>query len=851
VPAELETIVLKALEKNPADRYATAGELADDLRRFLEDRPIRARRPSWAQVAAKWGRRHRPAVRAASALLVLAAALCGGVGLWWLQQRAGAQAEARAALREAAGLLEEERWPEALSAAQRADGVLAGVVADPDLRRQAHRLIGDLEMAYRLQEACLQGAALKDGHFDWGAADAAYAASFGEYGLDVDGLDPQAAAAQIRARPIHRQLVAALDDWAFNRRELKAEGWRHRLAVARAADPDAWRDRLRDALEGRDPKALQELAAADPVSDWPGTTLALLGRLARGTASGEAVATLLGRVQQRHPDDFWINEVLGELLHESRPPRMEEAIRFHSVAVALRPRSPGARLELGFALNYKGRVDEAIAECREAIRLNKDYALAHSNLGAALLAKGRLDEAIAECREAIRLEPDSPGEHSNLGSALLAKGRLDEAIAECREAIRLEPNHAGAHHALGLALVQKGGLDAAIAEWREAIRIEKDYAAAHCNLGAALLVKGRLDDAIAELREAIRLKKDNADTHSNLGTALQRKGRLDNAIAEYRAAIRIKKDYPDAHYGLGNALQHKGRLDEAIAAYRETIRLKKDDAGPHYDLGNALRGQGRLDEAIAEYREATRIKKDYPEAHCNLGHALVGKGEFREAVKELRLGHQLGSRDPRWPYPSAQWLRNAERLAATDARLPALLKGEAQPVGAAERLGLAELCVLYKHLDAAAARWYGEAFAAQPALADDLSAGHRYNAACAAALAAAGQGQDVAGLDEKARRRLRRQALDWLKDDVQAWHRLLDKEPDKARPVVAQQLEHWLEDTDFNGVRGAEALARLPEAEGQAWRQLWADVADTLARAREKNRPEGKKPPPAVAPRKD
>src|SRR5262249_18439671 len=47
VPRELEVIVLKALEKNPQDRYATAQELADDLRRFLEDRPIKARPPSW------------------------------------------------------------------------------------------------------------------------------------------------------------------------------------------------------------------------------------------------------------------------------------------------------------------------------------------------------------------------------------------------------------------------------------------------------------------------------------------------------------------------------------------------------------------------------------------------------------------------------------------------------------------------------------------------------------------------------------------------------------------------------------------------------------------------------------
>src|SRR5262249_6236204 len=54
IPAELETIVLKAVAKDPAERYATAGALADDLRRFLDNKPILARRPTLAQRAWKW-----------------------------------------------------------------------------------------------------------------------------------------------------------------------------------------------------------------------------------------------------------------------------------------------------------------------------------------------------------------------------------------------------------------------------------------------------------------------------------------------------------------------------------------------------------------------------------------------------------------------------------------------------------------------------------------------------------------------------------------------------------------------------------------------------------------------------
>jgi serine/threonine protein kinase len=86
IPAELETVVLKALEKNPNDRYGTAQELADDLRRFLEDRPIRARRPSLAQRLRKWSWRHRAVVTSAVVSLLVLLALVV-VGLAWSNVR--------------------------------------------------------------------------------------------------------------------------------------------------------------------------------------------------------------------------------------------------------------------------------------------------------------------------------------------------------------------------------------------------------------------------------------------------------------------------------------------------------------------------------------------------------------------------------------------------------------------------------------------------------------------------------------------------------------------------------------------------------------------------------------------
>jgi tetratricopeptide (TPR) repeat protein len=92
VPADLETIMLKAMAKDPQSRYATAQELADDLRRFLEDKPIRAKRPTLMERATKWARRHTALVGASVAGITLAAAgLLGATALAISAYRAEAQ----------------------------------------------------------------------------------------------------------------------------------------------------------------------------------------------------------------------------------------------------------------------------------------------------------------------------------------------------------------------------------------------------------------------------------------------------------------------------------------------------------------------------------------------------------------------------------------------------------------------------------------------------------------------------------------------------------------------------------------------------------------------------------------
>src|SRR5262249_32852177 len=338
------------------------------------------------------------------------------------------------------------------------------------------------------------------------------------------------------------------------------------------------------------------------------------------------------------------------------------------------------------------------------------------------------------------------------------------------------------------------------------------------------------DEAIDHYEHILRLDPKDPYTHNNLGLALKAKGRLDEATDHYQDALRLDPKYAKAHNNLGHALHHKGRLDEASDHYQHALRLDPKYANAHNNLGSVLSAKGRLDEAIDHLQHALRLDPKYANAHNNLSQALLQSGRFQEARAVTRRWLDLLPDDDHRRASAFQRLKHCERLPALEAKLPVLLEGKAQPVDAAEQRDLAELCKSYKRLYAVAARFYAAAFAAQPKLADDLQTQDRYNAACAAALAAAGHGADAAKLGDGERTRLRRQALEWLTADLAAWEKLMKDRP-QERARVQKTLRDWKVDLDLVGIRETEALAQLPSAEREACRKLWAEVDTLLQRA--------------------
>src|SRR5439155_1995017 len=100
---------------------------------------------------------------------------------------------------------------------------------------------------------------------------------------------------------------------------------------------------------------------------------------------------------------------------------------------------------------------------------------------------------------------------------------------------------------------------------------------------------------------------------------------------------------------------------------------------------------------------------------------------------------------------------------------------------------------------------------ADRAVADDVSSFRRYNAACMAALAGCGQGNDAGKLDDQQKAGLRAQAQDWLQADLTLWTKKARGNAAAERGPALDALRGWQRDADLAGVREPAALAKLPK----------------------------------------
>jgi Flp pilus assembly protein TadD/tRNA A-37 threonylcarbamoyl transferase component Bud32 len=529
------------------------------------------------------------------------------------------------------------------------------------------------------------------------------------------------------------------------------------------------------------------------------------------------------------PDYPEAHNNLGHALREQG--RLKEAETAHREAIRLQPDFPGAYDGLGTVLYNQERFQEAEAAYHAAIHLQPGFHLAYNNLGVCLARQGRFIEAEAACSEALRLKPDYAEAYKNLGIALHGQRRYREAEMAFRRTIDLHPNDAEPHYNLGNALASQGRDQEAELEFRTATCLKPDYFDAHVNLGITRGRLGRHKEAEAAYRAALHLQPQDPSAHRDLGIALDKQGRHRQAEAEFCEAIRLKPDYAAAHHSLGIALGGQKRHAEAIAAFQKAIELNPKHVNAHYTLGIALTNQCKLPEGIASFQKVIELEPRNPQAHGAMGLALLRQGSFSEARQAMQKA--LSLLPPGHPIRNTmqKQLKECEQFIVLEERMQLVTQGKAD-ARAAELVAMAQMCTRYKQRHGTAAELYAKAFAAEPALAADPGKPHRYDAACAAALAADGQGDEARKLTAEQKRQFRRQARDLLRAELDVCAKLVkDGKPEGVMKTVTR-LAHWQTDPDLAAVREAKELGKLPDDERAAWQQFWRDVGEMQKQAR-------------------
>jgi serine/threonine-protein kinase len=547
--AELAGLARDCLACEPEDRPRNAGAVTERLSAYLAGVQERLRTSELARVEAQARAEEeakRRRLQVGLAVSVLALTTLGGLAITaYLHQRQARAAQVELALNEATLLHDQalkapedlSRWNSAGEAIRRVEVALGdGGNAQArlrlgDLRREVETGIAAARRDRELLDALAE---IRSGHLGIkpGVTDMAYAEAFRRAGIDLDLLTPAEAAAELRARPAAEVLrvLPYLDSWSLARRndEQPAQRWQRPLAVARAADSDVFRNRIRALVERPDIReqgdALRALSQDPQVAELPPASILQLANALREAGDPAAAVALLESAAQRYPGDVWINYNLGEVLARL-PARREDAVRYYTAARALRPESAH---NLGHLLDRMGRGEDAIATFRALIEVRPGEARNIGCLGTMLLghqqrAEGlkTLDQAIAAARATIERQPDDAGEYHLLGYLLAARGDPEGAIAAYRESVQSQPGDPVALTNLVTTMRNGRDQDGIVTVLRTAIRATPDQAWLHEALCAALQAKGDRDGAIAEIREAIRLNPEEPAYHRQLATLLK------------------------------------------------------------------------------------------------------------------------------------------------------------------------------------------------------------------------------------------------------------------------------------------------------------------------------------------
>jgi serine/threonine-protein kinase len=585
---DLDTIVLKALRKEPERRYTTPSQLGEDIERHVEHRPVLARGESVGYVTRRFLQRHRRPVAAGVAGLLLVIALVGFYTARLAIERDRARVEARRAEEVASFLTQlfEVATPDESRGAE--------ITAREVLDRGAAQIGTELRGEPAVQAALMR------------VIGSAYG-KLGLYGPATTMLERALATRHSLAGAPDPVLGDALHELGavllVQARYAEAEAVLHRALEARRS--------ARGPIHGDIASTLRSLATLK-------LALADYGAAARYLDEAEAVARALDP-----PDDLPLADVLlarGDLFRAVGD--YDQAIANQRQAIEVRTRASGfdhpgtlgAQSNLADTLNVAGRTGEAEAVLRDILEIRRrvlppghtDIAYALTNLAASLKMQGRPEEAEPLQAEALALFRAAHGaDHPATATALnnLANLRhdlrdLDGAFALHQDSLAMKrrlygddhPSLADSYNNLAALQLDREDYEGALLMYRQALELDRrslgdDHPyVGHdlTSIGVTLGLLDRLDEAEETLRSALaesgRTAGDDhpqvANAMRELGIVLQWQDRCDEAEPLLTQALPLlEAAYPGDPWETANTRAYLGACRAALGRTAEAEPL--------------------------------------------------------------------------------------------------------------------------------------------------------------------------------------------------------------------------------------------------------------------------------------
>ncbi|MBI3726521.1 tetratricopeptide repeat protein [bacterium] len=608
VTADLETICLKCLEKDPRNRYASAALLADDLERYLKGDSIAARPIGRAEKARRWAKRNRLLVAALSLLvLVVPPAIVYPIVVAGRDEKRRQEEDAA---KQAAVEKRHARLEAILASAsapgddltdRRYDELLRDLleVKDGETPARLAKALDDVTAALREATRSFYLRAKEPTPDEARAGERTLDGLEDAVSRDFDlarDRDPRSAALLAAAGKRLEDRAAlvlplTLREGSPSQETLLADHQERmvspgKLRIARLACDALGRMRAREGVLGSLGSYL--------LVERDGARAAYAGEALIEIGGKEAVSLLvLGRRRFSEYGSFWL--------------RTRRVLRRTSIDMSWPAKTAAELRDRGLARDESGDARGAYEDLTRAIELDPRLADAFRDRANVLFQLREVDRALADFERAIELDPREPRNWSDRGLVRESKGDPEGALADYTKALEVDPRAFFARTNRGALLARTGEVDAALADIERGLALSPRVSHAWSVSAFAWLTKGKPEKALEAAARAVQLDPEDAEAWTNRGAARFQTGDRSGAIADFTKAIDLDPRESTRWFDRGSVREVSGDLEGAIADYTKTIELAPSDGQAFRRRAIVRQKKGELAESLADFTKGIEV----------------------------------------------------------------------------------------------------------------------------------------------------------------------------------------------------------------------------------------------------